>query len=516
MNCKNNLVKGVKAMKKRFRKALTATLVIAMLSVMLLTSTSVSAYGPLTMYTPPSSAPSYGVLSPRTVQLKYSGSNNGKMYTTFEECSNGVPTFPIFESTNNGQTWTKVGDVRDTQNGWGMLNCPQLFEMPQTIGSLTAGTLICAGNSVPGDRSATRMDLYKSTDLGRTWTFVSRIATGGRHAIEGDPIWEPWFLVANNKLICYYSDERDPAHSQKLVHQTTTNGTTWSAVVDDVVWPDSTTRPGMPIVVKLSNGNYMMTYEVVGQSGVPCYAKINNNPETGWNACTSTKIANGGSSYVTMLSDGRILAQTYGSGDIYFNTKNDGTGSWVAMGTPTGAAYNRCLLPLSNGRLFIVCGGGFVAPNHNSITYADMWVPPITGSYRLVNVKSGKVLGINGGSTADGAQAVQWTSNGSYDQMWQRVNLTGGYTKLIDVKTSKALGVYQGSTAEGAKVVQWNDTGALDQQWTFVAVGSNYKIVNRNSGKCLGVWQGSTAEGAELVQWTDNGSTDQQWQLVAN
>jgi hypothetical protein len=329
-------------------------------------------------------------------------------------------------------------------------------------------------------------------------------------------IWEPFLLVANNKLICYISDERDVNYAQKLDHFTTTNGTTWSGPVDDMDWSDSTTRPGMPVVAKLSNGNYIMTYEVYGKSGNPCNYKITSNPEN-WNVTNQgTTFAYGGSPYVTVTSDGRILANSYGSSDIYFNTNNDGSGSWVAMGTPIGAAYNREILPLSNGRLFIDNGGGFVAPNHNSITCADMYVPPITGSYKLVNVKSGKVIGINGGATADGTQAVQWTSTGSYDQMWQKIGLTGGYTKLVDVKTSKVLGVYQGSTADGANVVQWNDTGSLDQQWTFVAVGSYYKIVNRNSGKCLGVYQGSTADGASLVQWTDNGSTDQQWQLVAN
>jgi len=79
--------------------------------------------------------------------------------------------------------------VQDTQNGWGMLNCPELYELPQAIGDMPAGTMLLAGNSVPGDRSTTRMALYKSIDLGRTWTYVSTIATGGSHNIGGDPIY---------------------------------------------------------------------------------------------------------------------------------------------------------------------------------------------------------------------------------------------------------------------------------------------------------------------------------------
>ena len=502
-------------MRKSFRKTLVTLLLIAvMLSSML---TTVSAFGPSTMYTPPANAPAYGVLSPRTIQLKYSGANNGKMYTTWENRTTGIPTFPIFESTNNGQTWTKVGDVRDTVNGtdWGMQNCPQLFEMPQTIGSLTAGTLICVGDATPHDMSATRLDMYKSTDLGRTWTFVSTITTAGRNEVYYDPVWEPWLLVANNKLICYYSDERDPNHSQKLVHQTTTDGVNWGSVVEDVVWNDAASRPGMAVVSKLSNGNYIMTFEVMdsSESGAPCKYKINNNPETGWNSCPSTTFLYGGSPYNTVLSDGRIVANSYGSGDIYINTKNDGTGTWESMGTPIGASYNRCILQLANGRLFIANGGGF--NTHNSITYADMYVPSVTGSYRLINVKSGKALAIGGGATSDGVQAIQWSWDGTSPEKWQLVN-DGSYKRIINCKTGKALAVSQASTADGAAVLQWNDKGTNEFQWSLVQSGSYYKIVNRNSGKLLDVYQGSTSDGGTIVQWTDNGGTNQLWQLVTN
>jgi hypothetical protein len=503
-------------MKKSIGK-IFSIVTIVILSLTGLTILPSQAFGPVTIYTPPSGLPSYACLSPRTIQLKYSGSNNGKMYTTFELTSNGIPIFPVFESTNNGQNWTLVGNVADTVDGgtFGMKNCPQLFELPQAIGSLAAGTIICVGNAVDTARTTTHMEMYKSTDLGRTWTYVSTVATGGSD-ITGNhtAIWEPWLLVANNKLICYISDERDVNHSQKIDHYTTTDGFTWSGPVEDVVWPDTTTRPGMPVVSKLSNGDYIMTYEVVGMSNVPCEYKINTNAETGWNACTSPIFAYGGSPYNTVLSDGRIFVQSYGSSVIYFNTSNDGSGSWVSMGTPIGSAYNREILQLASGRLFIDNGGGF--STYNSVTCADMYVPPLTGSYTFKNVNSGKVIGINGGATSNGTQAVQWTSTGAYDQMFQRVVATGSYYKLFDVKTAKVLGVYNASTADGANVVQWDDTGTNDQQWSFVAVGSYYKIVNRNSGKCLAVLGNSTTDGASLVQWTDNGTTSQQWQIVAN
>ncbi len=499
-------------MKKEYSKILII-FILLFVGIMGLTCLPGIAYGPLTMYTPTSDITGYCCLSPRTIQLSNSGSNNGKMYTTFEWNKSSMPTFPIYESTNNGQSWTKVGDINDTQNGLGMLCCPQLFEMPQTIGSLKVGTMICVGCSSLRSYANMYLDMYKSTDLGRTWTFVSRLTSSSG---SSDPIWEPFLMVANNKLICYYSDERDSAHSQKLVHQTTTDGVKWSSVVDDVALNDSSLRPGMATIAKMINGNYIMTYEVYGLTNTPCYYKISSNPEswTPTNIGTSLGLT-GGSPVIAAMPDGRIILNAYGSANLFVNSKNDCTGSWVSYKTPLPAGYNRWLLPLSNGRLFISRCGDFWSGTRNDITYADMAVNSLSGSYRLVNIKSGKSIGIIESGTADGANVVQWTNKSVADQMWQIVE-DNGYKKFVNVNSGGIMGIYTSSTENGAKVVQWSDTGALDQQWSLVSGGSYYKIVNRNSGKCLGVYEASTADGAEIVQWTDNGSTDQQWQLVAN
>ncbi|UUZ93418.1 RICIN domain-containing protein [Paenibacillus sp. P25] len=479
----------------------------------------VEAFGPYTMYTPPADAPSYGALSPRVIQLNYSGANNNKMYATFEQTSNSIPVFPIYESVDNGASWTQVGSVQDTQNGWGMMNCPQLFELPQAIGNMPAGTMVLAGNSVPSDKSATKMEFYKSTDLGRTWTYVSTIAVGGRNDVGYDPIWEPFLMVYNNKLIVYYSDERDPAHAQKLVHQTTTDGVTWGPVVDDVAFADSTLRPGMPTIAKMGNGNFAMTYEGVGFPGpLQNYMKISSDPES-WNPTEKGIVVGaGGSPYLAALGDGRLVLNNAGSKQVLINTsRKDASGSWIPYDPPVDAGYNRQVLPLSNGRLFIPQAGFFDTVNKDKVTYGDMSV----GYYKLVNVKSGKALGVLGGGTSNGNQLVQWTSGtNSLDQYWLVVNgETGysptGYKTIINAKSGKVAGIYGASIADNANAVIWDSLDASnDQQWTITASGSSYKIVNRNSGKVLGISGGSTADGANVVQATDTGTADQLWRLV--
>jgi hypothetical protein len=88
-----------------------------------------------------------------------------------------------------------------------------------------------------------------------------------------------------DQIVIYYSYQRDPAHRQKLIHQTSRDLLTWESPVGDVAYPTYTDRPGMTTVTNLPNGNYMMTYEYVGRptiSGIGylfhIYYLISENP----------------------------------------------------------------------------------------------------------------------------------------------------------------------------------------------------------------------------------------------
>ncbi|NUO45030.1 MAG: RICIN domain-containing protein [Streptomyces sp.] len=63
---------------------------------------------------------------------------------------------------------------------------------------------------------------------------------------------------------------------------------------------------------------------------------------------------------------------------------------------------------------------------------------------------------------------MQWSENGSYDQPWTLVP-TGDYYKIVNRRSGKVLGVDSSSTADGAQVIQWTGNGGLDQQWSLVA-----------------------------------------------
>lgn len=133
------------------------------------------------------------VLYARALQL-----SDGTLLSTWENYSPEPPivSFPIYKSVDGGQNWEEISRVRDEVNGWGMRYQPELYQLPEAVGDFEAGTVLCAGNSIPTDLSRTKIDVYASRDLGVTWEFASSVAEGGEalpnHGLT--PVWEPWFM----------------------------------------------------------------------------------------------------------------------------------------------------------------------------------------------------------------------------------------------------------------------------------------------------------------------------------
>jgi len=499
-------------MKRRILQGASVAAVLAVGAALLIPSPA-SAYGPSTLYDPASNqnSTSVGAMYPRAVQLAHSGTNNGKMYATFQQNTTTTQVFPVYESTDSGASWAKVGQVADTQNGLGMNTNPHLYEVPKTIGALTEGTLLAAGISSPADNSKQFLDLYKSSDLGRTWTFLSHV-TSAPNAGNGDPVWEPFILVANDKVIVYYSDERDSAHSQKLVHETSTDGFNWSSPVDDVALADSSLRPGMPTVAQLDNGKWIMTYEIVGASGTPDNYQISDNPEI-WNTTSSgTTITYGGSPYVVKLNDGRIAMDGYdGSGTIFINSKKDLSGSWIKASTPIASGYSRQIVPLANGRLFLTSCRGFWESGSHPVTYADMPVPGTSATaVQLINRATSLAVDGYGAFTA-GSNAKQNASNNGFNEQWTLI--PSGNNFLIQ---NNGTGLYldgYGRTASGSAVAQYTLSNHPNQQWVKVQSDNYVRFKNAATGLYLD-GAGNTSNGSDLTQSTSSSAQSQQWTLT--
>ncbi|MBP2702607.1 RICIN domain-containing protein [Microbispora sp. RL4-1S] len=137
---------------------------------------------------------------------------------------------------------------------------------------------------------------------------------------------------------------------------------------------------------------------------------------------------------------------------------------------------------------------------------------PVSGAdYRIVNRNSGKPLGVAGGSSADGAKAVQQSGSAA----WTVTSGQGGTYTLRYVPTGKVLDVNGSSTTQGLQLQQWTANGGTNQLWYLRSTGDGYyTIVSYSSGLLADVYGASTSDGAQVVQWTANGGANQQWQLV--
>ncbi|MFH8462903.1 exo-alpha-sialidase [Streptomyces sp. NPDC017991] len=220
-------------------------------------------------------------LYPRAIRLAHNGSANGRVLSSVVTFSgnNGLGT--IYESTDSGASFRQVGAVGDPEAAGGQgLCCSTLFELPRAIGGLPAGTLLWAA-SVGQDETNRRMALrvFKSNDVGRTWSYLSTIATAGGTG----GLWEPEFSVdASGQLVAHYSDETDSAHSQKLMAARTSNGTAWTGHRATVVSSLVSDRPGMAVVRRLGNGTYFMSYEICAAAGqYQCVVHYRTSPD-GW------------------------------------------------------------------------------------------------------------------------------------------------------------------------------------------------------------------------------------------
>ena len=285
----------------------------------------------------------------------------------------GAPGFPIFRSDDDGRTWHKQGNVPSASGTTGVWLQPAFYALPRPFGGLPKGAVLFAGNDL-GDFSSTQIQLYASLDRGATWKLLSTVAVGGPPNPNNGytPVWEPFLLLHRGRLICYYSDQRDPKYGQKLAHQTSTDLRTWGPVVNDVVGPDYDHRPGMTTVAQVRPDLWILTYE-------------NGNDTTGHPYAVRYRLAKDPESFVSapdfVLHDkdgyipsaaptvswsdsggpmGTIVVTANSDQDFFLNRHLGDPNKWTRLPSAIPGGYSRFTVPLArtgpSGLLFVVTG----------------------------------------------------------------------------------------------------------------------------------------------------------------
>ncbi|GAA4163890.1 hypothetical protein GCM10022286_24990 [Gryllotalpicola daejeonensis] len=332
----------------------------------------------------PLGGPSYA----RAVRLSSGPAGSSRtILATFQGAAD--PGFPIYRSDDDGRTWTKVGNVPNAGTASGLYLQPYLYELPRAFGGLPKGALLFACNDF-GNFTSTNIRLYASTDSGVTWQFLSTVAQGGPPDTTNGatPVWEPFLLLHENKLICYYSDQRDPNYGQKLAHQTSTDLRTWGPVVDDATGGAYADRPGMTTVAQLKGDLWIMTYEF-GAPDDPVNPDQNNytyhvhyriakDPESfRFSEDTPLVDQNGVAPNAAPVvswsayggSNGTIVVTDNDNQDFFINRDLGDPGSWTRLSSPMPAGYSRFTMPLegpgepqNRGLIFVITGAQYGKP----------------------------------------------------------------------------------------------------------------------------------------------------------
>ena len=482
-----------------------------------------------------------GTLYPRVVRL----SHGAKAVRGQLIASAG----PIFRSTDNGATWTQISVVTPIA-GTTIRCCAGLYELPQAVGKLKAGTLIYAASYLQGGTPA--IQVYISKDHGATWKYKGTPVIGGS-TTGPHGLWEPAFELANDgTLVMFWSDETDPCCSQKLAQIRTSDGVTWRDQANTVRSAAPGDRPGMITVSKLPGGHFFMSYELCGANGCTVYSRTSTDgwnfgdpanlgsvvktatgqtlqhaPLNAWSA--SPLSANG-----AILLVGQVMKEANGTvsasnGQVVFvNTATDGAGPWRAIDAPVHVPtaydnycpnYSSALLPAADGSSLLELASDYDAGGTCRTWFAtEPWNQlPVDGASYVVSSVQAPALCLDntGWSTTDGTTAELWDCNGAAVQNWTMHAQGGGFFSLQNAQTALCVDNTGGSTTPGNKVTLWGCATNANQAWQFLDHGDgSYTLANQSSGLLrLDDPAGSTVHGAALQVYTDNGLAPQRWVL---
>ncbi|MDT7838014.1 sialidase family protein [Aquabacterium sp. OR-4] len=342
---------------------------------------------------------------PRLLRLSHQAdaAANGRILASVTSFPDGRGEASVFASDDDGRSFRKIGAVRD--DGWAPgLCCGSIFELPQAVGALPAGTLLWSA-SVGQETADQPMQLpvYKSLDAGRSWSLLSRcgLGRGPRGSLGG--VWEPEFALApDGSLLCFYSDETQPTPDQNLMLVRSRDGLTWSEPQPLFTTQPHNARPGMAVVQRLGPGagsrRYAMGYEVCGMfvaslPGNDCKVYLKTSvdgldwsptqaegqlvrtddgrylraaPTLAWVPVRDRLLL---SAQFVHHSDGRHDAAASGA-TLLLSSTADGSGPWKAFAAPLAARqmatdanwcqhYSSALLPSLDGRSVLMMASDF-------------------------------------------------------------------------------------------------------------------------------------------------------------
>lgn len=184
------------------------------------------------------------------------------------------------------------------------------------------------------------------------------------------------------------------------------------------------------------------------------------------------------------------------------------------------SALGNWVLDLSGGNTADGAAIRLYAPNGTAsqlfvVSSSDVSIT--TGVSMIITSVANKklVTDVTGASTANGARVQLYSSNNTNAQKYRFESIGNGTYKIVNINSGKMLDVAGGSTANGAALQQYTSNNTVAQQWTVRNYGSGkIALVSVNANKAVDIPGGNAVQQAQLQLYSPNGTVAQQW-LVA-
>lgn len=207
-----------------------------------------------------------------------------------------------------------------------------------------------------------------------------------------------------------------------------------------------------------------------------------------------------------------------------YSRNNSRAQRWFIRDSGTGyylqSALGNWVLDLSGGNTANGAAIRLYAPNGTAsqlfvVSSSDINIA--TGVSMIITSPANKklVTDVTGASTANGARVQLYSSNNTNAQKYRFESIGNGTYKIVNINSGKMLDVAGGSTANGAALQQYTSNNTVAQQWTVRNYGSGkIALVSVNANKAVDIPGGNAVQQAQLQLYSPNGTVAQQW-LVA-
>lgn len=129
---------------------------------------SYNTFDNVTVYTAPTTWKNRGTLYGRLLLLNQNCEKDNVLLSTWTVSAPNKTYLPIYKSLDLGYTWTELSRVYFNTDSYTAIAQPFLYELPKAFGDYPAGTILLSGNTFSG--SGTAIELHASTDNGYTNT----------------------------------------------------------------------------------------------------------------------------------------------------------------------------------------------------------------------------------------------------------------------------------------------------------------------------------------------------------